>query len=271
MEITFGAVPETDDDQTRLMLADFCDVLSRRTGVRVRPHRSPSPGALAAAFGRGRVQLAWVSPTLFLLSEAFEAANPLVSTVRSGRTRFHGVLFVRSDSAIRTISQLRGRSVGWVAESSAAGYLMPRVALANRGVDIDGLLGGQTFLQTHGAVVESVLAGRCDVGATFAVFEGGDNRRPLVRAGFEPTHARVLLASEPIPADLVVASPSIPAALLQKVREGLCQRTTDDRFWELCQALFGAEDYADFDPAPLHGLKDDLFLAQQRGEWNATG
>src|SRR5690606_22887364 len=96
------------------------------------------------------------------------------------------------------------------APTSAGGYIFPRVALAGHGIDPNGLFTSETFLSSHGAVARAVFDGSADVGATFAVFEGGDATGALVRAGFSAIEggswARILLPTPAIPADVVVAT-----------------------------------------------------------------
>ncbi|MBV1857892.1 MAG: phosphate/phosphite/phosphonate ABC transporter substrate-binding protein [Nannocystaceae bacterium] len=272
MEFTFGAVPHTDDDQTRVLLAEFCARWSKRSNVPVRPHRAPSPGSLQAAFHRDRVQLAWVSPGLFLLSDAFTSAVPLASAVREGDSRYNGVLFVRDASPIRRVESLRGSNVAWVAPTSAAGYLMPRLALVKQGLDPNELFASEVFLDTHGAVARCVAEGRADVGATHALFDDADPSRALRSAGFdraEGLRARVVLASAPIPSDLIVASRAVPPWLRGNLAVALRDLTEDGSCTELFAALFGLEGYRDHQPAALGRLARDLSIARERGLWTA--
>ena len=270
MELTFGAVPHTDDGQTRVLLAEFCARWSKRSNVPIRPHRAPSPGSLQAAFFRGRVQLAWVSPALFLLSDAFASAVPFASAVREGDTRYNGVLFVRDASPIRSVESLRGSKVAWVAPTSAAGYLMPRLAITKQGLDPNELFASEVFLDTHGAVAQSVAEGRADVGATHALFDDADPSRGMRSAGFdgiEGLKARVVLASAPIPSDLIVASLGVPAWLRGNLTVALRDLSEDGSCTDLFAALFGLEGYRDHQPAALERLAQDLSVARERGLW----
>ncbi len=272
MELTFGAVPHTDDGQTRALLAEFCRRWSERSNVKVRPHRAPSPGSLRAAFQRDRVQLAWVSPALFLLSDVFSSAVPFASAVREGDSRYNGVLFVRDDSPIRSTESLQGSSIAWVDPTSAAGYLMPRLALAKQGLDPARLFASEVFLDTHGAVARCVAEGRADVGATFALFDGADPAGKLLRTGFdaiEGLEARVLLASSPIPSDLIVASHHVPSWIRGNLAVALRDLSEDGSCKEIFGALFGSEGYRDHQPAALERLARDLATVRERGLWTA--
>ncbi len=258
-KLTFGLVPVTDDARTRVHLSDLCNLLGEAVGGTIIPHRAPSPLALASAIQAGRVQLAWLSPTLLISEAGLSSVLPLVSSVREGVTAYHAALYVADTSPITTLQQLAGARAAWVAPTSASGYLFPRAALRRRGLDPRKLFSSETFHDTHGRAAEAVLRGKADVSATFAVHEDSDPARPLLRAGFlgvvPGRTGRVLEVAGPIPADIIASVPSVPiwarAALtvaLQRIAEHPASR-------EPLRALFGVERFGPFGSASLPGLR----------------
>lgn len=245
----FGLVPVHDDEPTREALGQLTAALTKRLGPCV-PVCCESPRELATRFEAGELQLVWSSPTLALT--ALSDAVPLVASVRQGVAYYHGVLFVLRDSEIRGPMDARGRHVAWVAESSAAGYLFARVALASLGLELDDFFGEESFLGSHGAVSAAVLEGRADIGATFAVFEDGDATRAVLRAGFtdhpKADEARILFSTPPVPSDLIVVSrgalkehgPRLREALLvlpDELPDAVTQVTGADGF-QACRERF---------------------------------
>lgn len=225
MDLQLGLVPVVDDHHTRAALDRIAERLAAATGRRCAFRAVVSPNALRAAYEAGEVNLLWSSPTLALGAKELKKAVPVATCVRQGVAHYHGVIFVRRDGAVRVATDLRGRSMAWVAPSSAAGYIFPRVALAAQGLDPNDLFAEERFLDTHGAVVLSVIDGHVDAGATFAVFEEGDALRAMVRAGFVDLgyadEVRVILATPPIPSDLFVASPALSASLGDRLEAAL--------------------------------------------------
>jgi phosphonate transport system substrate-binding protein len=257
--LTFGLVPVTDDARIRLHLGDFCALLGGLVGGVIVPHRAPSPLALASAMQAGRVQIAWLSPTLMMTSSELASVIPLASSVREGVTAYHGALFVAEGSPIRSIHQIAGTRAAWVAPTSAGGYLFPRASLRRRGLDPRTLFSSETFYDTHGRVAEAVFHGKADVGATFAVYEGGDPTRRLATAGFlnavPGRTGRVLDVAGPIPADIIAGVPGVPiwvrsalTVALQRVGESPAAR-------EALKALFGVERFAPFSASSLRALR----------------
>jgi phosphate/phosphite/phosphonate ABC transporter binding protein len=248
-------VPVVDDASARVRLVDLCVRLGEALEIEVRPHRSPSPEALVSAFRAGRVDVAWMSPMLFASMPSLADAVPLVRAVRAGRADYHSVLFTAAGSSIRTAYDLAGARVAWVSRSSAAGYVFPRLALADRGIDPRLLFGEELFLGSHTAVAGAVASGKADVGASFAVFDGGDPRREVLQAGFDEG-SRIVLAAGPIPSDVVVASPRVAASMATRTRAAFMALARQPGAPDLLSALFGADAFERFEPSALEPVRD---------------
>jgi phosphonate transport system substrate-binding protein len=261
--LTFGCVPHTDDNLTRACLVELCSWLGNEIGVTVAPHRSPSPIALASAFGAGRVGLAWVSPALFLTARELEQAAPIACSVRSGLSTYHGVLFVPASSRLRSPSELTGTRVGWVAPTSAAGYIVPRLALASHGLDPRTLFESETFYDSHHEVTRAVFSGRADVGATFALFEAGNATKSILRAGFLDVvpggKGRILYAAGPIPSDLIVAAPTLPPTLRVRLSRALVGlRSADISIQQAVAHILGADTFEEPRPHAFDALREQI-------------
>jgi phosphonate transport system substrate-binding protein len=245
-ELTFAVILSVDRPATREALAELCDLLEHDTGHPVAALIAPSPSSLASALGKGRADFAWLSPTLLLMVPSLARMVPLLSSVRQEVAFFHGVVFTRAGSPIGDLDDLQGTSVAWVAPTSASGYLVPRLTLARRGVDVQGF-GKEEFFGTHGAVAEAVLGGRVDVGATYAHFDQGDASRPLLRAGYTDalpgTEARILAVSGPIPADMIVAHPDVEIATRVAVAGALSRMPSDPIGRGALRTVIGADDF----------------------------
>ena len=257
MGVIFGLVPHTSDVVTAAALHRLAARLGEETGLEVTLRGFSSPMGLAIGLSEGAVDMAWTSPTL-LFEESMRVVDPILSVVREGAAAYHAVLFVAADSPITRPEELAGRTVAWVAKTSAAGWMVPRVALARRGIDVRTCFRSELFLQSHASVAWAVKERRVDAGATYAVFEGGDSSRRLLKSGFgdfvPELAARVLLAAGPIPSDVIVAQRTIDpdVARARRRRRSLASPRIA---MPISDAIMNADDFQPFTEAARAELR----------------
>jgi len=83
-----------------------------------------------------------------------------------GSSSYHGVIFVRKDSGIRTVRQMRGKRLALVARATTAGYLFPLVFLKGAEVRNPATFFKKIYYAgTHEGTIDDVLDRKADVGA----------------------------------------------------------------------------------------------------------
>lgn len=89
---------------------------------------------------RGRVD--WVTETAAtaVALEQRAGASPLLLTERDGVSHYHSLFFVRRDSGIRALEDLRGRSVAFQNLFSTSAYYLPAIELLDHGLPLEILL-----------------------------------------------------------------------------------------------------------------------------------
>ena len=204
--ITLAVVPSATPGDHRAALDELCAELTPLLGDRVKGMTPDSYSELISQLERDRVQYAWMSPALLVLASEKQRLDPLLSAVREDRTDYRAVLFVDGNGPFQTIDDLAGKTVAWVDTASAAGYLVPRLHLAAKGIDPSRHFGTELFLRSHAEVVRAVYEDRAQVGATYA--HRPPAGRPIRRAGFidvaPDRAARVLEWTQAIPSDVIV-------------------------------------------------------------------
>jgi phosphonate transport system substrate-binding protein len=234
----------------------FATLLSRALGgAAVETRAALTYSELLGWVGRGEVHAAWLGPALFVHAHARFGAVPVVRLERHGHATFRGCLFVRDASELRSLEDLRGKRIAWVDPDSCAGFLFPRIALAQRGHDPDALFGDLRILGSHGAVVRAVADGSADVGASYVELEDPeDASSPIARAAWTGASVamRPLLITDPVPGDVIVTSRAIDAALRAKITRALESLDQSPEGADVLRTLFqaaraapvSADDYA---------------------------
>jgi eukaryotic-like serine/threonine-protein kinase len=212
--ITFAAV--SGSPHAEGYLAEICLALERGLHRPVLPRVLLSYSALTEEMEAGRVQIVWAPPRVAIELEEAELATIDLCCARGGQVDYHAALFTGHASRVATLDDLRGCHAAWVHEQSSAGYLLPRLKLAEEGWDPGELFGRESFLGTHARVACAVLDGEADVGATYVSLDPR-TERPLsagwLDAGAGINGALILATAGPIPSDAIVFSSHLPSAL----------------------------------------------------------
>ncbi len=217
----------------RAPLESLCNSLSERLGLILYPQVVRSYGALSAQLAAGGVDLAWVPPLLAAELRRSGVVRLIASVRREGTGVYHSVLFTRGDSGVKTLSDLTGRSIGWVDRSSASGYVVPRLWLQHNGIDPTSSFSRESFLHTHANVARAVLRGEVEVGATFAVLE--PRSRKIVDSGWSgvdeatSAEATVLAQAGSVPSDGVGVSRRVPREAAERFEHALLHLTDEER------------------------------------------
>lgn len=138
-----------------------------------------------------------------------------------------GLIVVRAGSPVRTLADLKGRSMVFGPVLSPGGYLAQYDTMLRAGLDPERTLGRYTFLPgawQHEKVVYAILYGAVDAGAV----KVGDIERMEAEGKVRASDFRVVAASEPVPNCTVFALPHVDAATAGRVREALLRLSEGD-------------------------------------------
>jgi phosphonate transport system substrate-binding protein len=82
-----------------------------------------------------------------------------------GTSTYYGVMFVRKDSNIRSVREMKGKRLALVDRNTMAGYLLPLAYFKKKGVDYATYLREVYFSGTYEDVIYDVLDRKADIGA----------------------------------------------------------------------------------------------------------
>jgi phosphate/phosphite/phosphonate ABC transporter binding protein len=265
--ITLALVPSSTPGDSRFALDALCVALTKLLDAPVHGINSASYQDLASELEKDRVDYAWMSPTLMLLTNERIQLQPLLSAVRNGRTEYASALFVDAAKPWLALDDVIGKTVAWVDPTSAAGYLFPRMHMAARGYDPATFFGNELFLRSHGDVVRAVMSGTADVGATYG--ELPEPGEPTTHAGFldvAPKHEmRVLEWSPGIPSDMIVGHGLIAKPEHRQFSNAILTLCESDKGRRLLRNAFGTESFMTTPKDTLRPLQALLARARRDG------
>jgi len=158
------AIPDESPTELARKAAPLVKYLEQRLGVRVEYTPVTDYAAAVEALANQQVDLAWLGGFTFVqaLHRSRGKVVPLVQ--RAEDEQFRSV-FITTDPAIRSLADLKGRSLTFGSPSSTSGHLMPRSFLLAAGIDPDRDLKRVAFSGAHDATAAAVASGKVDAGA----------------------------------------------------------------------------------------------------------
>jgi len=169
-----------------------------------------------------------VMPTLLIRKRGADI-DPALLVWRKGQRQYHSVFFVRRDSGIKTLDDLRGKSIVFESPRSTSAYFVPRATL--RAADIalgaaedSNVANGSLRYVFAGSELNQaywVQRGRADAGA----FNDGDWER--VPAGIR-NDLRIIHRTEPVLRWLFSVNPDIATPIREAVVDALLNAHGDE-------------------------------------------
>lgn len=211
-----------------------------------------------------RGQVDWVTETAgtAVALGLRSGAQPLLLTERGGVRDYHTVFFVRRDSPIRTLEDLRGHTLALQNANSTSAYLVPVMTLLQHGVtpEILSSVGdqaapdtvGYVFARTELNIATFVHKGVVDAGAV-SNRDWSDGKRipPGFIRDFRPIHR-----TEPYPRAVEMVRAGLPAAVRDRLQQVLLEAATDPQAQDALQEFFGTSGFHRVDAQMQHRLDE---------------
>ena len=96
----------------------------------------------------GGADLAFVDPLAFMMAHEQIGVKPLLLEIYySGKPTYHSSIWVRKDSGIKTLADLKGKTIAFADQVDMSGHLLPRDIFVRKGLLSSKRLDGEFFKQ----------------------------------------------------------------------------------------------------------------------------
>lgn len=179
-----------------------------------------------------------------------------------GRSTYYGLILVRKDSGIKTITDMKGKRFAFVDKATTAGYLLPLAYFKEYGVEeYKAYLKETYFTGTHEDVILDVLNKKADIGAAKnTVYE------TMARANDRlKTELTILETSPEVPENGLAVRSGLSNSLKNSLKQTLLNMHHDPEGSKVLQK-FGARRFIettdqDYDPVFKYAEKINLNLS----------
>lgn len=198
----------------------FVRAITRLSGVPMRAKVASDYAGVVEALRNRHVDLAFVHPVGYVLANREAGCQILVRDIWQGRVEYTARFYVRKESGIQRVEDLRGKTVAFVDPASSSGYIYPMVLLIKQGLvrdrDPKSFFKEALFAGTHDAALRALVQGRVDAAASF-------DKAPELHLKDPALVARLGFVGETpaIPEAGICARPGLPADALARVKKAL--------------------------------------------------
>jgi phosphonate transport system substrate-binding protein len=251
--VSFGIIPK---DNPRIAYEKFqplMDYLSEKTPYRFELVLSKTYNETIITLGQGDIDLAFLGPLTYLHARAeYNAVSILKSITENGESFYRSVIVTKSDSPIKELSDLKGKSVAFASTQSTSGNLIPRFLMAEYGIHLRHLENYNNF-NYHDTVVKWVLKGEYDAGAV----------RESVAEKYLPLGLKIIARSEPIPTGPLVIGSQTPYNIVKTIKAALLDMVATDKGGKILRKLDpefmgGFTEADDFDYEHIREMINDI-------------
>ena len=198
-------------------------------------------------------------PVGYVLANREAKAMIVARNLWHGKSAFTSRVFVRRDSGLTRLEDLRGKTIAFVDPASSSGYIYPMVLLVQRGLvrnrDPKTFFREVVFSGAHDASMRALLNGHVDAIASFDLA-----REQYLTDPAERERITWVAETEPIPEAGIAARAGLDPATFARVRAALLQ-IRGPAYAPLLKRLYEIDGFApadDHDYDPVRAAMDLL-------------
>lgn len=223
--IHFGVLSIAQPSRIYAGWQPFADYISVQLGQPVEVVVPRGFGKMKKAIESGEVDFFYINSHVFYrLSQAGKAVPVVQMENITGKTTSRSEVFVRKNSDIHSVADLKGKSIAFISPMGAGGYMAPRAYLYNSGLD-SGKDFKEVFTKNLSNSIYGVLLGEYDAGTMCGV------NYKLMSHKIKTGDLKIIATSDEYPENLIAARSDLAPELIVLFRRQLLalDETVDGR------------------------------------------
>jgi phosphonate transport system substrate-binding protein len=270
--LTVQFVPTNNDGSMDAKVKPFEEYLSKALDCDVTVTMATDYSTIVEAMASGKIDIGIMPPAAYVQAREQGAAKAILSSsltdydeneqpiADSSASTFKGEVLVKADSNLKSLSDLKGKTIATLSANSASGYIYPVAEMKDLGIDptTDCTIVTVNDIPSE---ITAVLNGQAD--AAF-VFEGA---RYVFSSKFENNDLyedlKVLYLTEgDIPNDAIAVLPTMSSDLQAKVKEVFLNMPNDEEGKE-AMSLWGHTAYTEADESAYDTIESYIAKAAE--------
>ena len=226
--------------------------LADEIGVPVEGFVTIDHAAAVEALRNGDADISFMGALPFVLAEAEIGAVPLLSEVYRDAPSYTGRVFVRRDSGITALADLRNRDIAFADPISESGYLYPLAEFEKAGLiegpgEAESFFGRIFFAGGYQQAMQAMAEGRVDAA-------GASQYADLLLTPEQQAEVTWISESDPIPSHVVIARPGLDPDIQTKFVDAM-MKLNEPANRDMLRYLYGPDGYVVSDAGAFDGVR----------------
>lgn len=158
-------IPEEAASEQIRKFTPLAQYLEKRLGLKVEFRPVADYPAAVEALVNKQIDLAWLGGLTFVQADIRSGGKVVPILQREEDTKFRSVFISQTNSGIKKLSDLKGKTLTFGSSSSTSGHLMPRSYMLEAGLNPEKDLARVAYSGAHDASIAAVVSGRVDAAA----------------------------------------------------------------------------------------------------------
>lgn len=238
--LTLAFVPQEDPEKLLGDIGVITEWLGEELGVPVRGFVTSDHAAAVEALRNGDADVSFMGALPYVLANEYAGATAILQEVYFGKPFYTARVFVRRDSGIAGLEDLRGKTIAFADPISESGYYYPldlfaEAGLFQRGEDPRSFFDRVLFAGGYQQAIQAVANGLVDAA-------GASQYADMLLTPNQQLEVTWIAESRPIPSHSVIARGDLPADLRQAFISTML-RLNEPEFRHLLQYVYGPDGY----------------------------
>ena len=255
-EIVFAKVPDENASGTSDRWTPFTNYLSKELGVKVTLRIANDYAAVIEGQRAGNIHIAMYGPASYARAYVVGAkVEPFAIEVSGDGTKgYYSVLYVKSDSSVKDIKELKGKNLCLVDPNSTSGNNVPRYSMHNMGIDPETFFSKVIYSGSHENAVIAVQQDTCDAAFNWWNDEKESNLLRMERKGMaKAADFRIIFKSEQIVNSPMAYLTDMPADMKAAIKKAVLEiadkdKAAFDNIYQGKQLPFVEVDHKSYEP-----------------------
>lgn len=224
-ELVMGLIPAENNDEMIAKFEPMRAYLEKKLGQKVKVYTATDYAGVIEAMRKKRVDIAWFGPLSYYLAEKEAGAEAFAVGVReNGKSSYRSLFVVPGDSPVKSLKDLKGKSVAFVDPASTSGGLMPTYLIKKEtGMMPEQFFGKFTWTGSHDAAEMAVKNRTVDAAADNDI----TYPRMIEKGLITKDTNRVLMYSPDLPGSPLTYRKDLPSGLKLKIQDAVLNAHKD--------------------------------------------